>query len=94
MVGYGQQEVELSCFGMITQVTVEILLLSLVKDYNLALMTKQKVIIVQMLHASGFVDNSNKEIDEMKDKAIFKSKMFWVKLFQDEITVKVLPTLT
>ena len=55
--------------------TVEIRL-SLVKDYNLALMTKQKVIIVQMLHASGFVDNSNKEIDKMKDKAIFKSKMW------------------
>ena len=76
VVGYGQQEVELSCFGMITQVTVEILLLSLVKDYNLALMTNQKVIIVQMLHAFGFVDNSNKEIDKMKDKAIFKSKMW------------------
>ena len=58
------------------QVTVEILLLSLVKDYNLALMTFQRVIIVQVLHASGFVDIFNKEIDKRKDKAIFKSKMW------------------
>ena len=50
-------------------------------------MTWREVIILQVLHASGFVDISDNEIDKIKEKATSKSTKdvanFRVKLFQD-----------